>query len=596
MHHHRITSLLIAFALTLVPVCAHAQSFTTSKSEIEPLSAKTNEKALKLGKWKFEAGKGLRLDSQTDEKNSFWVSHIRTHQEGDTTRGSVLRAEFSVGKRLDCSIFFRATFPEKLAEVNGYSVSINHEKVQFHRWEGGYPAPITEPTKLKYVPTKLRVYIFMRGLNTFAEIVDADTHSMLAQITMTDLAYRGTQIGYRAHRKQDSNSALVAFDWIEEESLYNRKKYPHPDAYIRETPTSYVIAPQNKKNAILGKCKKLRYSNIESYDIYRCKPAQMQELVDKKRMLPEGYLWAEPRNSFTDEEFRKVSADLNCTVPMHCDTSKPIDPNRSIKDVDMVQAYLDAYVPVCQKKIKHVRLETIGHTYLGYPIRGIVLTNTDADDTKPRVLFNGAHHGMELFSTDMTFDILEQLCESEDTTKRAMYDDALSKLEVWIIPTVNLDGNDLYMHVSNHLGRKNGRGVFIHDSNAPYPKKNGPYNEKAAYYRYHPNDIAVGAGVDVNLNYPLHWGATGEVSSSGRPRDYWYRGPAPASEPEIQSMMNLFHTEQFVSSISFHTVATRILSPYSIDALKNPPHDEDQAWQLALLMAESAGKQASGKP
>ena len=107
---------------------------------------------------------------------------------------------------------------------------------------------------------------------------------------------------------------------------------------------------------------------------------------------------------------------------------------------------------------------------------------------------------MELFSTDMVFDILEQLCESEDKGKRSMYDDALSKLEVWIIPTVNLDGNDLYMHVSNHLGRKNGRGVFIHDSNAPYPKKNGPYNEKAAYYRYHPNDIAVGAGVDVNRN------------------------------------------------------------------------------------------------
>ena len=592
----KFVSLIWAFLILTIPMTAHAQTFLQFKTDLNPISSQTNAQALKLGKWKWDESKGLRLDPQTEEKNSFWVSPTRTHQEGDATRGSVIRAEFTVGKRLDSSIFFRSSFPDNLAEVNGYSVSFNHQKVQFHRWEGGYAAPITDPIKLKEMPKKIRVYIFMWGFNTLVEIENPENHTLLAKLNMTDLTFRGTQIGYRAHKKQDANTALTALDWIEDENLYYRRKFTHPDAYIRQHPASYVFAPQNDKKEPLNRCKKLNHTYTQGYDIYRCSNEQMQELADKKQMLPKGYFWAEPRISFTDEEFRKASKDLDCTIPMHCNPNAPIAPNRAAKDVDMIQALLDAYVPVCQKKIKNVRLETIGQTYLGYPIRAIVLTNTETKAPKPRVLFNGAHHGMELLSTDMAFDVLEQLCESNDESKRAMYDDALSKLELWIIPAVNLDGNDLYIHVSSHLGRKNGRDVFIHDSHAPYPKKPGPYNENAAYYRYHPNDIAVGAGVDINRNYPLHWGATGEKSSSGRPRDYWYRGPAPASEPEIQSMMNLFHKEQFVSSISFHTVSTRILSPYSIDALKNPPHDEDQAWQLALRMAESAGRQASGKP
>ena len=256
---------------------------------------------------------------------------------------------------------------------------------------------------------------------------------------------------------------------------------------------------------------------------------------------------------------------------------------------------IDNYAEICKKNVKNVRVETIGKSWMGHDIRAVVLSDMPDDKYKPRVLLNAAHHGIEMLATDFAFDVLEYICENTNKSDYIHYT-LLHQMELWVIPAVNMDGIDLYFHVSDHLGRKNGHGVFQHSKKRNHwPAKIGPARSDEGYYRYLPNEIDVGAGVDVNRNYPLHFGATGELSSSARRRDYWYRGAYAASEPEIQSMMNLFHTEQFVGSISFHTVSTRILSPYSINALQNPPHDKDPSWQLALKMAEAAGEQANGK-
>ena len=569
-------------------------------SRLKPLTyltSKVVEKAPKLGQWQWSAKAGLRPSPESGEKNNFWVAPITLVADKTYQRVYMLHAEMILGKRPDCSILFKATFGEDLAQVRGYSLTFDHNKVLFHRWDEGYPVAVTEAVKLSHVPKRIRIYIWTLGSGTYAKILDAEDDTTLATLKMLDVTIDGKQVGYRVYRKQDKTTALLGIEMIKDGNALPKSTANDPDAYLHHIPTSYVIAPQKRPAEALSQCTKLKNTAIEGYHVYRCTHEAMLTLTDDHLKLPKGYFWAEPRNSFTDDEYRKAAKDLSCAVPMHCNADARVDPNRSAKDVDMVQAYLDAYVPVCQKKIAHVRLETIGRTYLGYPIRAIVLSNAAENTPTPRVLFNGSHHGMELFATDMAFDVLEQLCESTDAEKRARYDAALSALEIWIIPTVNLDGNDLFFHVSKgHLGRKNGRNVFVTTTGTPFPKKTGSNEAYSAYVRYRPNGIAQGAGVDINRNYPLQWGATGEVSSSARPRDYWYRGTAPASEPEIQSMMNLFHAEQFVSSISFHTVSTRILSPYSIDALQNPPHDEDAAWQLALRMAESAGKQPSGRP
>ncbi len=563
---------------------------TTEIPHIRELSEELISSARSLDKWKWDKTTGLRLEKIEKFRDGFWVSPEKVTPDG------TLRASFIVGNKPDSSFFFRAEFPEKVHGVHGYSVSFAKKKILLHRWDGGSPRQIGDSVTIKKMPSKIDVVIAMQGVYVNISVQDSKTHKELAKLTMDDVRYMGTQTGYRVHRRPDKTSALAGYDFTPSEHPENLH-FTDSDAYLTQQAVSFVFAPKEKVETLneLKQCKIVKSGNVENYEIYRCSHQAMMKMVDNNRKLPEGFYWAIPRTAYTDSEYREAAVDLNCPTPMHCNEKAPLDPNRSAKDVDMIQAYIDAYVPVCARRASRVRVETIGQTYLGHPIRAIVLTSSK-DQNPPKVLFNGAHHGMELLACDMAFDILEELCETTDAKLARHYASILEKAEVWIIPTVNLDGNDLFYHVSEHFGRKNGRHVFLTQKKRPsFPAKSGN-SRTSAYYRYHPNDIELGSGVDINRNYPLQWGATGEKASSEDPKHYWYRGEFPGSEPEIQAMMNLFHTQQFAASISFHTVSTKILSPYSIDALKDPPRETDHAWQLALKMAQAAGVQASGKP
>jgi hypothetical protein len=57
-------------------------------------------------------------------------------------------------------------------------------------------------------------------------------------------------------------------------------------------------------------------------------------------------------------------------------------------------------------------------------------------------------------------------------------------------------------------------------------------------------------GVDLNRNYPFHWGryGTGDV-----PGDPTYNGPAPASEPETQANIDLMRGMNLEAHFSGHT-------------------------------------------
>ncbi len=584
-----LSALFLGFLMACMPAFAQDVPEVESASSIRLLNEDLSKGSRSSEKWKWTADAGLKATSFRNASDAFWVAKDKTAYDGS------LRFRLKVGKRPDSSVFFRASFPNDPTKVTGYSVSFDRNYVEINRWDDGYPQTIGSRHKVSKLPEFYEVFISMKGTILKIDIQDGKTHKSIKTFSLDDARYHGTETGYRIHRKQDKTSALLGYDF-KASSTQSEPIPSHPDAYLGHQISAWLFVPSDKVDSTpgLNSCKKVLNAGIKNYQVYKCSHAVMLSLVDANRRFPEGYYWSESRQAFEDSEYRKAALDLNCKVPMHCDASKPLDPNRSAKDADMVAAFLDEYENVCRNKIRHVRMETIGRSYLGHPIRALVLSNAEDPEFVPKVLFNGAHHGMELLATDMTFDILEQLCEAED---RKNYDDILKNVEVWLIPLVNYDGNDLFFHVSNHYGRKNGRFVFSTlRKNNPFPQKTGSKSSHSAYYLYHPNNVSRATGVDINRNYPLQWGATGEKASSSNPRHYWYRGTAPGSEPEIQSMMNLFHAEQFVSSISFHTVSTRILSPYSIDALQNPPHEVDNAWQLALKMAAAAGVQSSGKP
>ncbi|MCP4592678.1 MAG: hypothetical protein GY842_18240, partial [bacterium] len=128
----------------------------------------------------------------------------------------------------------------------------------------------------------------------------------------------------------------------------------------------------------------------------------------------------------------------------------------------------------------------------------------------------------------------------------------------WCLPLANPDGCHRFFHIAS-AGRKNGR-----DNNG-----NGL--------------IDFEDGVDLNRNYPFRWHSLGETGSKSDPAAAWYRGPEPASEPEVRAIMEFADRERFVALISYHTAGTKILVPYTIDDCRSPR--PNTAWVLAGHMA-----------
>ncbi|MBT3981526.1 MAG: hypothetical protein HOE90_09250 [Bacteriovoracaceae bacterium] len=209
------------------------------------------------------------------------------------------------------------------------------------------------------------------------------------------------------------------------------------------------------------------------------------------------------------------------------------------------------------------RLFSIGKTHRKKDIFALQITNF-ADSTKfrPTVFLNCAHHALELLSTEYCFKIISELLSEENS----MY---LDQFDFWIVPLVNPDGSENYWHRSKYSGRKNGR----------MNSESGVWNTKE--------------GVDINRNYPFMWGIEGKYTSSN-PESARYMGPTPASEPEIQAVMNLSIKKVFTLSISFHTVATSILVPYTIPEATNPIPELPK--QFAQKMAAASKTQRKSKP
>jgi hypothetical protein len=107
----------------------------------------------------------------------------------------------------------------------------------------------------------------------------------------------------------------------------------------------------------------------------------------------------------------------------------------------------------------------------------------------------------------------------------------VNELTTWIVPLINPEGFMVVVEGLDTVFRKNKR-----DNN-----ENGIFN-------FVPGTGNDTDGVDLNRNFPLNW--DGEESSP-----YWYsttyRGPSPASEPEVQAMMRLCERERFLRLSGF---------------------------------------------
>ncbi|MCK4510589.1 hypothetical protein KAW64_02570, partial [bacterium] len=159
--------------------------------------------------------------------------------------------------------------------------------------------------------------------------------------------------------------------------------------------------------------------------------------------------------------------------------------------------------------------------------------NPDVNETEPEVFFDGLHHAREVVTPMAIAHYMTWLCENYGTDAEATF--LVDNREIWFMPIVNPDG-----FIYNEM---NGWGSMW--------RKNRRDNAGSSCY-----------GVDPNRNYDYMWGYSG---TSSDPCSDVYKGLTPHSEPEIQGYTNFVAAHEFITNITFHSVAGMILLPWGYD-------------------------------
>lgn len=162
--------------------------------------------------------------------------------------------------------------------------------------------------------------------------------------------------------------------------------------------------------------------------------------------------------------------------------------------------------------------------------------HVEAEEDEPAIFVIALHHARELNTIEAAFDTAEELITLYDADPRIA--NWVDQYETWVVPVVNPDGLEYVWNVDSHW-RKNRRNNGL-----------GSY------------------GVDLNRNYPFLWGACGNVSAT--PDSPVFRGPNPASEPEVQAMIALAEAEQPLVVISYHSYGREVLYPYVCATMAEP--------------------------
>ena len=176
---------------------------------------------------------------------------------------------------------------------------------------------------------------------------------------------------------------------------------------------------------------------------------------------------------------------------------------------------------------------SIATTFEGRDVWAMKISDRpDLEEDEPEVLIVALHHAREPAGLEATLHYMSWLCDNYATDPDAAF--LVNNRQIWFVPVVNPDG---YCH--NEEMTPSGGGMW---------RKNRRENEGSPC-----------RGVDLNRNYPHEWGPVG---SSGDPCSNTYRGSEPATEPEVQGVIDLMLAHEFVTMISFHSVVGAILIPW----------------------------------
>jgi hypothetical protein len=250
----------------------------------------------------------------------------------------------------------------------------------------------------------------------------------------------------------------------------------------------------------------------------------------------------------------------------------------------------------------------VGHSWQDRSILGLRLGNEQSGDpdARPALYLDGQHHAREAISQQVVLYTIWHLLSNYGTDPLATH--LLDTRTVYAIPSVNVDGNDIFLYDDFSQRRTANPSSSDDDEDGDFDEDpaNGMGYGTYAVYRFdfdqewadaHPDDpFAPGwedhylgheylgafddegneiaqvdededdstnedpdGGVDPNRNYDFHWELGEDVPSSST-----YRGPAPWSEVEVGAVRDfvLLHPN-IISGLTYHSGADLILHPWS---------------------------------
>lgn len=476
---------------------------------------------------------------------------------GPRTRDAVITGRVKLGTKPYVTIIARAHTDDDpggdLEGLSGVGLTLDRRGMRWDRWDAGVTLPVAPRTRIKgLVGRTVDVELTLAGTSLRA-VVRATDGTRLGTLAVRD---RGSGTGKVAIRFGLDTESVVQALTIEAEALEaGQGPRSNPDAplgnqrFVLVTPEQLADLPTAVRTGDLGVWP---YDDRGVHGILT-DPSTLWRLQDQGVALTEVRplvpLWA------VDADVRRAARE----VPVGPEGP---DLSRSYKDPVMVEAVLRDWA---QRYPQIAHLRELGKSHRGRPIWALRISD-DGHEGEPPVLITGATHGSELLSTEYALDAAQALLrgygEDPAVTRR------VDGLDIWVLPLVNPDGNQVVHQITRFGGRKNGADTLPNGRADPWE------------------------GVDLNRNYPFGWGRD-EVASRGWWGSAYYRGRAPAAEPEVRAVSQLAEDTHFVASVSFHTNGSMILVPYTLNGVESP--EPNTAWSVAESVAAAVPQQPNGK-
>lgn len=205
-----------------------------------------------------------------------------------------------------------------------------------------------------------------------------------------------------------------------------------------------------------------------------------------------------------------------------------------------------------------VLLHTIGTTHENRRLTVVHIrgTNHHSPRRKQRrrraVFIDAGMHAREWISIGAANYLISRLLRFKDDNSTKVRK-ILRYFDLFVLPMMNPDGYE-YSRQHNRLWRKN-RAPTTHSEF---------WNGNPACY-----------GIDLNRNFPYQWNST--YGASVPACAHSYRGPSPASEKEVVSVVNFLRdnrqsTHKFYAYFNLHSYGKFWLLPWTFTQAKQVPH------------------------